>query len=64
MVTDWGGDACERDRVGGGTVTAGLTLIGLGVGSAVWFQHLDSVVWGAFMVLIGLCMLGVNEVRR
>jgi hypothetical protein len=33
----------------------------LGVGSALWFQHLDSVIWGAFMVMFGAWMLTVKE---
>jgi hypothetical protein len=45
-------------------VKAGWTLIVLGVGSALWFQHLDSVVWGAFMVVVGLWMLTVKEPVR
>jgi hypothetical protein len=45
-------------------VKAGLTLIVLGVGSALWFQHLESVVWGAFMVLVGVWMLTIKEPVR
>jgi hypothetical protein len=40
---------------------AGLTLIVLGVGSALWFQHLDAIVWGGFMVLVGAWMLTIKE---
>lgn len=43
---------------------AGWALIVLGVGSALWFQHLDSVVFGAFIVLVGLWMLTVKEQVR
>ena len=42
----------------------GLTLIGLGVGSAAVFQHLDSLIFGGFLVLVGLWVLTVKEPVR
>ena len=43
---------------------AGLTLIGLGVGSALMFQHLDSLIFGGFLVLVGVWMLTIKEAVR
>ena len=43
---------------------AGLTLIVLGVGSAAVFQHLDSLIFGGFLVLVGVWMLTVKEAVR
>ena len=43
---------------------AGITLIGLGVGSAAIFQHLDSLIFGAFLVLVGVWVLTVKEPVR
>jgi putative Ca2+/H+ antiporter (TMEM165/GDT1 family) len=45
-------------------VRAGWVLIVAGVLSAVIFQHADSVVFGALMVLIGLWVLTIKEVSR
>jgi hypothetical protein len=42
-------------------VRAGLTLIGLGVGSALVFQHLDAIIFGACVVVFGLWVLSVKE---
>ena len=53
---------CDCDC--GVTVRAGLTLIGLGVGSAAVFQHLDSLIFGGFLVLVGLWVLTVKEPVR
>jgi hypothetical protein len=45
-------------------VRAGWILIAGGVMSAVIFQHADSVVFGALMVLVGLWVLTIKEVSR
>ena len=41
-------------------VREGLVFIGLGVGSAVVFQHLDSLIFGGFLVLVGLLVMMVK----
>ena len=41
-------------------VREGLVFIGLGVGSAVVFQHLDSLIFGGFLVLVGVWVLTVK----
>ena len=56
------GGWCDCDC--GVTVRAGLTLIVLGVGSAAVFQHLDSLIFGGFLVLVGLWVLTVKEPVR
>jgi hypothetical protein len=42
-------------------VRVGWVFIGLGVGSALLYQHLDSVVWGGFMVLVGVALLMLKD---
>ena len=39
----------------------GWIYIGVGVGSAVLFQHLDSLIFGGFVVAVGVWMLLVKE---
>ena len=56
------GGRCDCDC--GVTVKGGLTLIGLGVGSAAVFQHLDSLIFGGFLVLVGVWMLTIREAVR
>ena len=42
----------------------GWVFIGLGVGSAVLFQHLDSLIFGGLLVLMGVWVLTVKEPVR
>jgi hypothetical protein len=42
-------------------VRVGWVFIALGVGSALLYQHLDSVVWGGFMVLVGVALLMLKD---
>ena len=45
----------------GALMKVGWIYVGIGVGSAVVFQHLDSLIFGAFVVAIGVWMLLVKE---
>jgi hypothetical protein len=45
-------------------VKAGWVFIGLGVGTAALFQHLDSLIFGGFLVLVGLWVLTIKEPVR
>ena len=49
------------DCLSGVTVKVGWIYIGVGVGSAVLFQHLDSLIFGGFVVAVGVWMLLVKE---
>ena len=43
---------------------AGWIFIALGVGSAAVFQHVDSVVFGAMVAILGVWVLTIKELKR
>lgn len=43
---------------------AGWVFIAVGVGTAALFQHLDSLIFGGFLVLVGVWVLTVKEAVR
>ena len=43
---------------------AGWVLIAVGVGGAAVFQHLDAVVFGAMVALLGVWVLTIREAQR
>lgn len=48
----------------GEPVRAGWVLIALGVGGAAVFQHLDAVVFGAMVALLGVWVLTIREAKQ
>jgi hypothetical protein len=45
-------------------VRVGWVFIATGVGSAAVFQHLDSVVFGAILLLVGVWVLTIREATQ
>jgi hypothetical protein len=45
-------------------VKQGWAFIAVGVGSAAWFQHLDSYVLGGMFVLLGLIVLSLKGDKK
>ena len=43
---------------------AGWVLIAVGVGGAAVFQHLDAVVFGAMVALLGVWVLTIREAQQ
>jgi len=64
MVTHCIGYRVRHCDPGGEPVKQGWAFIAVGVGSAAWFQHLDSYVLGGMFVLLGLIVLSLKGDKK
>jgi hypothetical protein len=64
MVSDRWRFLHRGNHCAGEPVNAGWIFIALGVGSAAVFQHVDSVVFGAMVAILGVWVLTIKELKR